>query len=45
MPNPGSVQQSETQELLCDFELKTYHLILARRPNLVIVNKKKKIIL
>ena len=32
----------KTQTLLWDFEIQTDHLISARRPDLVIVNKKKK---
>ena len=38
--NPESVQENETQKLLWDFEIQTNHLISARQPDLVIVNKK-----
>ena len=31
-----------THKLLWDFDLQTDHLILARRPGLIIINKKKK---
>ena len=36
--NPESVLENETHKILWDFEIQTVHLILARRPNLVIVN-------
>ena len=42
MHNPESVLENKTQKFLWDFEIKTYHLILDRRPDLLIVNKKKK---
>ena len=41
MHNPESVLENETHKLLWDFEIQTDHLILARQPDLVIVNKKK----
>ena len=37
-----SVQENETHKLPWDFEIQTDHLISARRPDLVIVNKKKR---
>ena len=40
--NPESVLENETHKLLWDFEIQTNHLISARRPDLVIVNKKKR---
>ena len=36
-----SVQENETHKLLWDFETQTDHLILARRPDLVIIYKKE----
>ena len=42
MHNPESVMENETHKLLWDFEIKTDHLISARRPDLKIVNKKRK---
>ena len=42
MHNSESVLENETHKILWDFEMQTDHLILARRPDLVIVNKKKK---
>ena len=42
MHNPESVLENETHKLFWDFEIKTDHLILARRPDLVIINKKKR---
>ena len=41
MHHPESVLENETHELLLDFERQTVHLIQARRPNLVIINKKE----
>ena len=42
MHKPESVQENETHEILLDFEKRTDHLISARRPNLELINKKKK---
>ena len=42
MRNPESVLENETHKITWDFEIQTNHLILARQPDLVIVNKKKK---
>ena len=40
--NPASVLDNDTHILLRDFDLQTDHLISARRPDLIIINKKKK---
>ena len=42
MYNPESIQENKTQKLLWGFKIQTDHLISARRPDLVIVKKKKK---
>ena len=42
MHNPASVLENETHKLLWDFDIQIDHLILTRRPDLVIINKKKK---
>ena len=42
MHNPESVVKNETHEVLWDFEIQTDHPISARRPDLVLVNNKKK---
>ena len=42
MQNPESVLENETLKILCDFKMQTDHLISAQRPDLVIVNKKKR---
>ena len=42
MHNPESVLEHETHKLLWDFDTQTYHLISARRPDQVIINKKKR---
>ena len=42
MPNPTPVLENYTQELLCDFDIHTDHLISASRPGLIIINNKKK---
>ena len=43
MHNPAPVLENETHKLLWDFDIQTDHLISARRPDLIIINKKKKI--
>ena len=43
MHNPESVLENETHKLLWDFEIQTDHLISTRRPDLVILKKKKEI--
>ena len=35
-----SALQNETQKILCDFEIQTDHQTQARRPDLLLVNKK-----
>ena len=40
MHNPEFVQENKTHKLFWDYELQTDHLIPARQPDLVIVNKK-----
>ena len=42
MQNPEYFLEKETHKLFWDFEIQTDHLISARRPNLVIINKKKR---
>ena len=42
MHNPESILENETHKLLWNFEIQTDHLILARWPDLIIINKKKK---
>ena len=42
MHNSESVLQSETHKLLWDFEIQTYHQILARWPDFIIIKNKKK---
>ena len=41
MHNPATVLEKATHKLLWDFKIQTDHLIPARRPNLIIINKKK----
>ena len=43
MHNPESVLENETHKVLCDFEIKTDHLISARRLDIVLVNNNNKI--
>ena len=40
MYKPESVLMNETHEILWDFEIQTDHLILARRPDLALINNK-----
>ena len=42
MHNPEPVLENDTHKLLWDFDIHTNHLISARRPDLVIINKKKR---
>ena len=41
MYNPESVQEKETHKFPWDFEMQSDQLILARQPDIVIVNKKR----
>ena len=42
MHNPAPVIENATHKLLWDFNIQTDHLIPARRPGLIIINKKKR---
>ena len=42
MHNPAPVLENDPQKLLWDFDIHTDHLISARRPDLIIINKKKR---
>ena len=42
MHNPAPVLENTTHKLLWDFNIQTDHLIPARRPDLIIINKKKR---
>ena len=42
MHNPAPVLENDTHKLLWDFDIQTDHLISARRPDFIIINKKKK---
>ena len=42
MHNPASVLENDTHKLLWDFDIQTDQLISARRPDLIIINNKKK---
>ena len=43
MHNPAPVLENDTHKLLWDFDIHTDHLISARRPDLIIIKKRKKI--
>ena len=43
MHNPTPVLENYTHQVLWDFHIQTDHLISARRPDLIIINRKKKI--
>ena len=43
MHNPAPILENDMHKLLWDFNIQTDHLIPARRPDLIIINKKKKI--
>ena len=42
MHNPATVLENDPHKLLWDFNIQTDHLIPARRPDLIIINNKKK---
>ena len=42
MHNPAVVLENDTHKLQWDFDMKTGHLISARRPDLIKIYKKKK---
>ena len=42
MHNPAPVLGNDTHELLWDFSIQRDHLIPARRPDLIIINNKKR---
>ena len=42
MHNPSPVLENDTHKLQWDFDIHTDHLISARRPDLIIINKKKR---
>ena len=42
MHNQESVIENETHKLLWNFEIQTDHLLLAIRPELIIINKKRR---
>ena len=42
MYNPASLREKDTHKLLWGFDIQTDHLISARRPDLIIINQKKK---
>ena len=41
MHNPPPILENDTHKLLWDFNIQTDHLISARRPDLIIINKKR----
>ena len=43
MHNPAPVLENDTHKLLWDFDIQSDHLISARTPDLIIINKKRKI--
>ena len=43
MHNSAPVLENDTHKLLWDFDIQMDHLISARRPDLIIINKKKKV--
>ena len=43
MHNPAPVLENDMHKLLWDFNIQTDHLISVRRPDLIIINKRKRI--
>ena len=44
MHNPARFLENDTLKLLWDFDIHTDHLILARRPDFIIINKKREFV-
>ena len=42
MLNPAAVLENDTHKLLWNFDVQTDHLISDRRPDLIMINKKKR---
>ena len=42
MHNPAAVLENDIRKLLWDFDIEMDHLISARRPDLIIINKRKR---
>ena len=42
MHNTAPVRENDSHKLLWDFNIQTYHPIPARRPDLIIIKKKKR---
>ena len=42
MHNPASVLENDTRKLIWKFDIQTDHPISARRPALIVINKKKR---
>ena len=42
MHNPATVLENDTHKVLWDFDIQTDHLISSRRPDFIIISKKKK---
>ena len=42
MHNPAPVLENDTHKFLWDFDIHTNHLFSARRPDLIMINNKKK---
>ena len=43
MHNSAPVLENDTHKLLCDFDIQRDHLIPVWRPDLIVINKKKRI--
>ena len=43
MHNPAYVIENDTHALLWDFDIETDHLISARRPDIIMIKKKRKL--
>ena len=42
MHNPAPVLENDSHKILWDFNIRMDHLIPARRPDIIIINKKKR---
>ena len=43
MHNPAFVPENDTHKQLCDLDIQTEHLISARTPDLIVINKEREL--
>ena len=43
MHNPASLWENDTHKLICDFDIQKDHIISAKRPDHIIIHKKREL--